>query len=106
MKIGWYFSEESSPSDELVDKFADSKFGMDRWTSFSREIIQNSLDACDDESNPVEVIFDLNKSLTIDDIPGGTYTRDVLERCAVQATNKQTQQAYKKGLEILNIVNS
>ena len=102
MKIGWYFSEESSPSDELVDKFADSKFGMDRWTSFSREITQNSLDACDDESNPVEVIFDLNKSLTIDDIPGGTYTRDVLERCAVQATNKQTQQAYKKGLEILN----
>lgn len=102
MKIGWYFSDESSPSDELVDKFADSKFGMDRWTSFSREIIQNSLDACDDESQPVEVIFDLNKGLTIHDIPGATYTRYVLERCANQATNRQTKQAYQKGLEILD----
>lgn len=102
MKIGWYFSSESSPSDELVDKFADSKFGMDRWTSFSREIIQNSLDACDDESQPVEVFFDLNKSLTIHDIPGATYTRYVLERCANQATNRQTKQAYQKGLEILD----
>jgi len=102
MQLGWYFSNESSPSDELVDKFADSKFGMDRWTSFSREIIQNSLDACDEVFPQVEVAFDLNKSLTIDDIPGGRYTRDVLERCAEQATNKQTKQAYKKGLEILN----
>lgn len=102
MSLGWYFSNESSPSDELVDKFADSKFGMDRWTSFTREIIQNSLDACDDENKPVEVLFDLNKGLTIDDIPGGRYTRDVLERCAAQATNKQTKQAYKKGLEILD----
>ena len=102
MKLGWYFSNESSPSDELVDKLADSKFGMDRWTSFSREIIQNSLDACDDECRPVEVTFDLNNSLTINDIPGGTYTRYVLERCVTQAANKQTKQAYKKGLEILN----
>ena len=53
--------DELSPSEELVDKFADSKFGMDKWTSFSREIIQNSLDARDDENAPVEVVFDLNK---------------------------------------------
>ena len=102
MKFGWYFNDEMSPSDELVDKFADSKFGMDKWTSFSREIIQNSLDARDDETKPVEVIFDLNKTLSLDDIPGGTYTKYVLERCAKKATNKQTQQAYLKGIEILN----
>ena len=101
MGLGWYFSDEYSPSDELVDKLADSKFGMDRWTSFSREIIQNSLDACDDESIPVEVIFDLNTNLTINDIPGGLYTREVLSKCTTQATNRQTKQSYQKGMEIL-----
>lgn len=51
MSIGWYFSDEMCASDELVDKFADSKFGIDKWSSFAREIIQNSLDAQDDEKN-------------------------------------------------------
>lgn len=101
MNYGWYYVDELSPSEELVDKFADSKFGMDKWTSFSREIIQNSLDARDDENAPVEVIFDLNKRLRIDDIPGGDYIKYVLSRCAEKATNKQTKQAYQKGLEIL-----
>lgn len=101
MEYGWYYVDELSPSEELVDKFADSKFGMDKWTSFSREIIQNSLDARDDEKAPVEVVFDLNKKLRITDIPGGEYIRYVLSRCAEKATNKQTKQAYQKGLEIL-----
>lgn len=101
MEYGWYYVDELSPSEELVDKFADSKFGMDKWTSFSREIIQNSLDARDDENAPVEVVFDLNKKLRIDDIPGGDYIKYVLSRCAEKATNKQTKQAYQKGLDIL-----
>lgn len=102
MNMGWYFNDELSPSDELVDKFADSKFGMDKWTSFSREIIQNSLDAKDDDDKPVEVIFDLNKSIKLEDIPGGEYIRDVLCRCANNATNNQTKQAYLRGIEILD----
>ena len=101
MECGWYYVDELSPSEELVDKFADSKFGMDKWTSFSREIIQNSLDARDDENAPVEVVFDLNKKLRINDIPDGNYIKYVLSRCAEKATNKQTKQAYQKGLEIL-----
>ena len=102
MDYRWYFNDELSPSDELVDKFADSKFGMDKWTSFSREIIQNSLDARDDYNKPVEVVFDLNKDLTLQDIPGGEYIREVLVSCAQKATNRQTKQAYNKGIEILN----
>lgn len=102
MAYRWYFNDELSPSDELVDKFADSKFGMDKWTSFSREIIQNSLDARDDYNKPVEVVFDLNKGLTLQDIPGGEYIRDVLVSCAKKATNRQTKQAYNKGIEILD----
>ena len=102
MEYCWYFNDELSPSDELVDKFADSKFGMDKWTSFSREIIQNSLDARDDYGKPVEVVFDLNKELRLSDIPGGKYIKEVLSRCIDKAKNKQTKQAYDKGMEILD----
>lgn len=102
MEFKWHFSDESSQSNRSVDKFADSKFSIDRWTSFSREIIQNSLDARDDQNQPVEVVFDLNKSLTLDDIPGGRFTKSVLEKCADTAANKQTKQVYKKGVEILS----
>ena len=102
MNIGWYFSDDLSPSDELVDKFVDSKFGIDRWSSFAREIIQNSLDAQDDESKPVEVIFDLNKELSISDIPGCNRTKEILEKCMKAATNKQTKGSYKVGLDVLD----
>lgn len=101
MSYGWYFNEELSPSDELVDRFADSKFGMDRWTSFTREIIQNSLDARDSNDEPVEVVFDLKKDLKITDIPGGNYIKTVLERCKDKASNNQTVRAYTRGLDIL-----
>lgn len=100
--INWFYNDEQSPSDELVDKFADSKFGIDKWSSFAREIIQNSLDATDNEDTPVEVIFDLNKNLTLTDIPGGDKIKEILERCINAATNKQTKGSYRKGLEILN----
>ena len=95
MEFKWHFSDESSQSNRSVDKFADSKFSIDRWTSFSREIIQNSLDARDDQDQPVEVVFDLNKNVTLDDIPGGRFTKSVLEKCAETAANKQTKQVYK-----------
>lgn len=99
--VDWYFSENTSPSDELVDNFADSKFSIDKWNSFTREIIQNSMDAVDDESKPVKVVFDLNKELSLKDIPGGYYTKEVLEKCYNISTNRQTKNSYKKGLEIL-----
>ena len=102
MNYAWYFNDELSPSNVAVDNFADSKFGIEKWTSFSREIIQNSLDARDNYNEPVEIVFELNKKLTLSDIPGGEYTKYVLNRCAQKVTNKQTKQAYKKGLEILD----
>ena len=102
MEYKWHFSDESSQSNKSVDKFADSKFSIDRWTSFSREIIQNSLDARDNQNEPVEVVFDLNKRIRLDDIPGGQYIKSVLEKCATTAENKQTRQVYQKGVEILS----
>lgn len=99
----WFFGDETYPNDKLVDEFADSKFGIDKWSSFAREIIQNSLDAHDDtNTNPVEVCFDLNKNLSIYDIPGCNELKKIIEKCISNATNKHTINAYKKGLEILN----
>ena len=102
MEFKWFFSNQSSPSNHSVDSFADSKFGIDRWTSFAREIIQNSLDVRDDENKPVYVSFDINKDLSLNDIPGGETIRDILTRCVDAASNNQTKQAYKKGVEILS----
>lgn len=99
--IDWYYSDDTCPSDELVDKFADSKFGIDKWSSFAREIIQNSLDAQADENIPVEVEFDLNKDLRLTDIPGGERIKEILGFCENAATNKQTKSSYQRGLEVL-----
>ena len=102
MKKEWYYAENNMSDDALVDNFVDSKFGIDKWSSFAREIVQNSLDAVDDEDKPVEVVIDLNNNLSLEDIPGGNKIRDVLRRCYEAATNKQTKRAYAKGIEILN----
>ena len=95
MNLNWFFSKELSPSNVLVDKFADSKFEIDRWTSFAREIVQNSLDAQDDPSIPVKIVFDLNKTLTIQDIPGGSETLEILKKSFKAAENVLTAKGSK-----------
>ena len=60
-KIDWYFANESNPSDRLVDQFKDSKFSIDKWTSFTREIIQNALDVPIEENGTK---YGDNKGLT------------------------------------------
>ena len=44
----WYFAKTNKPSDTMVDEFSDSKSNLNKWNSFAREIIQNSLDVFDD----------------------------------------------------------
>ena len=106
--IGWYFPIENNPSDRYVDEFADSKFSTDRWVSFTREIIQNSLDVSDDSllpRQPVLVRMEY-KYLPKELIPGCDY----LENCIIRAmngaidkhSNKHTIERYRKGLEILS----
>lgn len=102
MNAKWYYSDDQGADNKLVDSFKDSKFSMDRWNSFAREIVQNSIDARDDDNKPVKVVFDLNKTLTINDIPGAVFTRNVLAKCMEAVTNKQTKGSYKKGLDILD----
>ncbi len=105
MNYNWYFSENHNVNDQLIDEFVDSKFGIDKWTSFAREIIQNSLDAKDDhlgDDIPVKVTFELNKNLTIGDIPGASRIAEIMKLCINNITNQQTIKAYEAGVDLLN----
>ena len=103
MICNWYFAPNGSPSNEVADKLIDSKFGIDKLSSFVREILQNSLDAHDDEiDKPVRVIFS-TKTFTLDQLPGGIRLKEILEKCYnVESLNHQTKDMYKKGLDTLN----
>lgn len=101
MKMGWHFNKQVDQSRSLQDGFVDSKFSIDKWTSYTREIIQNSMDAVDEENKPVRVVFDLNQNLTMEQIPGGSYLKDVIKRCYEASTHKQTKNKYQTGFSLL-----
>lgn len=98
----WYFSKTISPRNIGVDKYADSKFGLDKWNSFTREIIQNSLDARDDSGNPVIVTFSI-KELKLNQMPGGDFIKTVVDAClSMENINHQTRAMYKNAQNLLN----
>ena len=100
----WYFAENHTPSNEVVDKLIDSKFGIDKLGSFVREIIQNSIDAYDDSLGdmPVKISFSV-KDFTLEQIPGGERLREILSNCyEVKDLNHQTKDMYERGLKDLN----
>lgn len=100
----WYFPINSSPRDERVDKLIDSKFGIDKISSFVREIIQNCLDAHNDELGDVPVVVEFStKTFTLSQIPGGERLKDVISKCVqIQDLNHQTRSMYTRGLDTLN----
>ncbi|MBP5444819.1 MAG: hypothetical protein J6Y28_01480 [Acholeplasmatales bacterium] len=98
----WYFTKTTSPKNIGVDKYADSKFGLDKWNSFTREIIQNSLDARDDSGNPVKVSFDITE-ISLDQMPGGDYIKKVVDAClSMNNINHQTRAMYQNAQKILD----
>ena len=100
--IGWYFPKHISQSIERVDKFIDSKFAIDPWMSFTREVIQNSLDAKNPNNDlPVRITFE-HKALKLEDIPGAHRLKTIIDLCAKQTTSRQTQISYSNAVKILN----
>jgi len=100
--IGWYFPKHISQSIEKVDKFIDSKFAIDPWMSFTREVIQNSLDAKIPENDlPVKITFE-HKALKLEDIPGAHRLKTIIDLCAKQTTSRQTKTSYSNAVKILN----
>lgn len=102
--IDWYFTKVEKPSDDFVDKFSDSKFTTDKWNSFAREIIQNSLDVHNDDlgdDNPVKVKFSL-EYFSLEKIPGGARILEILKHCLEnKELNHQTKNKYEHGIQIL-----
>lgn len=98
---GWYFPKDFNQKTETSDQFIDSKFALDPWNFFTREIIQNSLDASDGSGKPVIVKFDL-KQLSLDKIPGGERIREIIDICSKGTEHDQTKHAYKNAVKKLN----
>ena len=100
--IGYYFNDENSPSDNFVDESVDSKFGINSMDSYAREVIQNSIDAYDvDSEEPVKVEFSFDY-LDLSEIPDGAFIKNVINKCLENISNPLTKSFYKKGIEILN----
>lgn len=99
--IKWNFSLKNEPGRTLLDSFSDSKFNINCVASFTREIIQNSLDAKNKEINdPVEVKFEVKK-IKANDIPGISDLINVLEKSLLNLTHNETINKFKKAIEQL-----
>ena len=97
----WYFAEENNPSNSYSDEFSDSKFTVDKWNSFVREIIQNSLDVNIDKDTPVKVSFE-HKEIDTDKVPGSAELLENFELCLNELLNNQTKAMYKVARNILS----
>ena len=100
-KWKWNFSLKNEPDYKLVDSFSDSKFNINCVASFTREIIQNSLDAKNKEINaPVEVKFEIKK-IQSSKIPGVDDLLFVLEKSLLNLTHPETINKFKRAIENL-----
>lgn len=100
--IKWNFSRKNDQSRELSDSITDSKFNINPFGSFTREIIQNSLDVLDDNNyNFVKVKFEYKK-IKLADIPGGMELKSIIERCIASTKHQETLTKYRKAMEIIN----
>ena len=63
-KVGWHFQHMQNGSWKGFNDGDIAHFKGDRYGSLAREIIQNSLDAVDDKTLPVEISFSLTSVLS------------------------------------------
>lgn len=100
-KWKWNFSKKNEPDYKLMDSFSDSKFNINCVASFTREIIQNSLDAKNKEINkPVEVKFEIGK-IKSHRVPGLNDLIFVLEKSLSNITHPETINKFKRAIENL-----
>ena len=99
----WNFSVRKDPGRDLIDPFSESKFNTNCISSFTREIIQNSLDARNPEiSEPALVKFEI-KSVPANTIPGIEKLKEVVGNCLGDVLeHKETRRKFEKALEELN----
>ena len=97
----WNFSKKNEPDYKLVDSFSDSKFNINCVASFTREIIQNSLDAKNkDITAPVGVKFEIKK-VESSKIPGLEDIINVLKKSLLNLKHSETINKFKRAIENL-----
>ena len=100
--IGWRFPPTGGGQEDGFQHMGLAHFSGSRLRSLARETTQNSLDARLNQSEPVEICFELD-SLKNDPDFGRAQLREVLESCAseVQRTDSAAASFLEKALAIL-----
>ncbi len=76
------------------------KSGLDK--SLAREVIQNSLDARDDQEKPVEVSF-FRFDISKEELPGGNRLKDIFEKAkAYYATDRDAASFYNEAIKVVD----
>lgn len=100
-KWKWNFSKKNEPEHTLVDSFSDSKFNINCVASFTREIVQNSLDAKNGNSaEPVRMKFEIKK-IESNKVPGVSDLIYVLNKSLLRLEHKETINKFKRAIEEL-----
>jgi hypothetical protein len=101
-KIKWNFPSNNGGSVDGLNDSGVETFNGNIYESLAREIIQNSIDAQQDKTQPVKVVFDLryiNQSL----FPGLDKYKNVLESCrSYWNSNSKAEKHFRNAHYILN----
>jgi len=101
MKINWFFPEENSPGENYNNSLSDSKFNIEKWASFVREIVQNSSDNPLNKNSSIKIKFDL-RNFTLEEIPGGPELREIISKAINKSKNSHIRSYLESGLKKLN----
>lgn len=89
--IGWNFPSNGGGETDGANNSAIDAFAGTILSSLVREVIQNSLDASDSDTEPVEVYFDL-KSLPADEFDGFSGLIPHIKACREMAQRQRLEQ--------------
>jgi hypothetical protein len=101
MSVKWYFPIENSPGNNYNNNLTESKFNVEKWGSFIREIVQNSADNPINEGELISIKLDV-RSFSIGEIPGGVDLKDIIERSISRSKNPHIKNSLSNGLKNLN----
>ncbi len=99
----WNFPSRDNGQNEGYSNPGLEWFKGDPLKALAREVCQNSLDACDDESEPVRIEFQMSK-IPITKFPGLLELKDPLNKCKIFPFNKadsRAQNFINNALELL-----
>ena len=100
-KVGWFSAIDNNLCNNGLSRFVDSKFALDKKTSVVRELVQNSIDA-KDNNNPksnVEIEIDI-QGIERNKVPGIDELIRRIELCKEKA-NIDARNEYESALKLL-----